>query len=132
MPEERILDEHPRNRAERFLPHVALVRARDPKTAQLQLRRRLTGAEFDPSAADQVERCDPFRDARGMIVSRWQQHDPVPQPNLLGALTRRGQKNLRRRRMCVLLQKVMLDFPHVIDSDLVGEFHLVERILEKF
>ncbi len=55
----------------------------------------------------------------------------MPQPNLLGALTRCGEKNFRRRRMRVFLQKVVLDFPHVIDSDLVGELHLVERILEE-
>src|SRR5882762_8583547 len=103
MPEERILDEHPRNRAERFLPHLALVGTRDSKAAELELRRRFAGPEFDSSAADQIERRDPLRNACGMIVIGWQQYDPVAQPNLLRPLTARCKKNLRRRRMRVFL-----------------------------
>src|SRR5271166_6261995 len=66
-----------------------------------------------------------------MIVPRRQQHDSVTEPNLLGALTGRREKNLRRRRMRVFLEEVMLHFPHVIDAELVREFDLVERVLEQ-
>ena len=33
--------------------------------------------------------------------------------------------------MRILLEKVMLDFPHVVDAELVGELDLIERILEQ-
>ena len=33
--------------------------------------------------------------------------------------------------MRVLLEKVMLNFPHVIDAELVRELDLVERVLEQ-
>ena len=93
--------------------------------------RRFAGAELDAPAAHQIERRDPFRDARRMIVSRRQQHDSVTEANLLGALAGSGQKNLGRRRMRVFFEKVMLDFPHVVDAELVGELDLIERILKQ-
>src|SRR6516162_7646545 len=34
--------------------------------------------------------------------------------------------------MCIFLEKVMLDFPHVVDAESVGEFDLVERVLKQF
>src|SRR5258708_21645773 len=131
MPKERILDEHPRDRAERLLPHRALVRSRNLEPAQLQLRRRLSGAELDAPAAHQIERGDPLCHPRRMIVPRWQQCNSVTEPNLLRPLTRRGQEDLRRRRMRILLEEVMLDFPHMIDAELVRELNLIERVLEQ-
>src|SRR5581483_174739 len=41
------------------------------------------------------------------------------------------QKNLRRGRMRILLEEVMLDFPHMVDAELVGELDLIEGVLEK-
>ncbi len=53
------------------------------------------------------------------------------EPNLPGALTGRGQENFGRRRMRVLLEKVVLHFPHVVDAEPVREFDLIESILEE-
>ncbi len=33
--------------------------------------------------------------------------------------------------MRIFLEEVMLDFPHMIDPDLVSEFDLIERVLEQ-
>src|SRR5215469_13440633 len=130
--EERIFDEHPGNRAERLLPHVALVGAWNQEAAKFRFGRRFPGPELDAAVADQVERGDPFRDPRGMVVVGRQQYDSVPQPDALGALAARGEKDLRGGGMCVFLEKMMLDFPHVVDAESVGEFDLVERVLKQF
>jgi hypothetical protein len=34
--------------------------------------------------------------------------------------------------MCIFLEKVMLDFPHVVDAESVGELDLIERVLKQF
>src|SRR5215472_15124302 len=93
--EERIFDEHPGNRAERLLPHVALVRAWNQEAAKFRFGRRFPGPELDAAVADQVQRGDPLSDSRGMVVSGGQKYDAVPEPDALGALTARGKKDLR-------------------------------------
>ena len=45
-----------------------------------------------------------------------------------GALAGRGQEHLGRARVRVLLQKVVLDLPQVLDPEPVGQFDLVEGI----
>ncbi len=67
-----------------------------------------------------------------MIIGRRQQDHPVAQANPRGALARGGKKDFGRGGMRILLEEVMLDFPHVIDADFVGEFDLVERVLDQF
>src|SRR5579885_2828072 len=67
-----------------------------------------------------------------MVVGGRQQHDSMTQPDARGALTARRKKDLGSRGMRVLFEKVMLDFPHVVDSEPVGEFDLVECILKEF
>jgi hypothetical protein len=54
----------------------------------------------------------------------------VTQPDLFGALAAGGQKNLGRRGMGVLFEEVMLDGPRVVPSQTVGEFDLIQRVLE--
>jgi hypothetical protein len=66
-----------------------------------------------------------------MIVCRRQQRDAMAEADIFGALAARGEENFRRRRMRILFEEVMLDFPHMIDAELVGEFYLIECILEK-
>src|SRR5215831_12216738 len=34
--------------------------------------------------------------------------------------------------MCIFLEKVMLDFPHVVDAESVGQLDLVKRVLKQF
>ena len=53
----------------------------------------------------------------------------MPEPDALGALRARGEKDLGRRRVRVLLEEVVLDLPGVVDAQAVGELHLVERLL---
>ncbi len=86
----------------------------------------LPGAELDPPAADQIQRGDALGAARR--VGRRQLHDPVTQADLLGALRGRAEKHLGRRRVRILLEEMMLDFPRVIVAEPVGQLDLVERV----
>ena len=112
-------------------PHLPLLVDVDPEPAEFRERRRFTGAELDAALRDQVERGDALGDARRVVVLRRHQHDAVPQPDVLRALRTRGQEDLGRRGVRVLLEEVVLHLPRVVDAELVGELDLVERILEQ-
>ena len=55
----------------------------------------------------------------------------MAETHLLGALRHRGQKDLRRARVAVLLEEVVLDLPAVLDAELVGELALLQRVLQQ-
>ena len=112
-------------------PHLALLVDRNPEALDLLSRGRLSGAEVHPAVRDQVQRRDAFGDTRGVVVARGHHHDAGSEPNSLRALGAGGQKHLGRRRMRVLLEKVVLDLPGVIDPEPVGQFDLVQRLLEE-
>src|SRR4029453_5587491 len=92
---------------------------------------RLAGAPLDPAVADQIERRDALGDPRGMVVAGRHQRDAVAAPDLLRALAARGQEHLGGGGVRVLLEKVVLDLPGVVDAEPVGELDLVERLLEQ-
>ena len=50
---------------------------------------------------------------------------------LLGARGAGGEEDFRRRGVGILLEEVMLDFPDVIDAEIVGQFDLRQRVLEQ-
>ena len=43
----------------------------------------------------------------------------------------RGEEQLGRARVAVLLEEVVLDLPHVVDAEPVGELALLERLLQQ-
>ena len=55
----------------------------------------------------------------------------MAEANLLGALTRSGEKYFRCGRVRVFFEEVMFDFPHVVDADFVGQLDLIERVLNQ-
>ena len=55
----------------------------------------------------------------------------MAEPDPFGALRAGGEKYLRRRRVRIFLEKMVLDFPDIVDPEPVGEFDLVERLLVK-
>ena len=59
-----------------------------------------------------------------MVVARCHQRNAVAEPDAFGALRAGREEHLGRRGMRILLEKVMLDLPDVIDADPVGELHL--------
>ena len=126
---EGLLDEHPRDRVQRFFPLRALRVPVDAETAQLHLRAGLTRPELDAPAGHEVERRDPLGHARGVVEPDRQLHDAVSEPDPLRPLARRGEEHLRRARVRVLLEEMVLDLPDVVEAEAVGELDLVERVL---
>ena len=131
MPGERRLGHAPHRDAQALFPHRALLLGVDHEAAELGFRRRLTGAEVDATVRDEVERRDALGDARRMVERRRRLHDAVTEPDVLRALRRRREEHLGRARVRVLLEEVVLDLPHVVDAELVGELDLLERVLEQ-
>ncbi len=114
----------------RLAPHLGLFLRRDAEAFHLECRGQLAGAPVRPTVRYQVQRCNAFRHARGMIVFRRHQRNAVSETDAFGALGAGGEEDLRRRGMRVFLQEVMFDLPHVVDAKPVAELDLRQRILD--
>src|SRR4051794_33593595 len=66
-----------------------------------------------------------------MVEGRRRLHDAVTQPDAPRALRRRGEEDLGRAGVRVLLEEVVLDLPRVVDPDPVGVLDLLERVLDQ-
>ena len=128
---ERRLGQAAQRDAQAFLPHGALLVGVDHEPAELGLRRRLAAPEVGPPAGEQVEGGDPFGDPGRVVERRRRLHDAVPEPDALRALRDRGEEQLGRARVAVLLEEVVLDLPHVVDAEPVGELALLEGLLQQ-
>ena len=128
---ERRLGHAPQRDPQPFLPHLALLDRVDQEPAELGLRRRLAGAEVGAAVRHEVEHRDALGDAGRVVERRRRLHDAVPEPDALRALRRGGEEHLGRARVRVLLEEVVLDLPHVVDAERVGELDLLERVLDQ-
>src|SRR5262249_25579854 len=70
-------------------------------------------------------------DAGGVIVAGRHEDDAVAEADALGARGARGQEDLGRRGVRVLLEEVVLDLPGEVDPEPVGQLHLRERLADK-
>ena len=66
-----------------------------------------------------------------MVVARRHQRDAVAQADVLGALAGRGEEDLGRAGVRVLLQEVVFHLEDVVEPELVGQLDLVEGVLEQ-
>jgi len=57
--------------------------------------------------------------------------DTVAEADVLGPLAGGAKEYLRRRAVRILFQEMMFDFPGVIVAKPIGQFHLVERVVEQ-
>src|SRR6266478_6928947 len=116
-----------------LFPHSPLLDRieADIETAELHQRGALAGAEFDAAVGNQIEGCDALGDAGRVIVFRRHQADAMAEPDLPGALRAGGEKDLGRRGVRIFLEKMVLDFPGIVDAEPVGELDLVERFLQQ-
>ena len=127
---ERLLDHHPRDDVERLLPLRALGLAVDAEALELGAARGLAGAELDAPAGDEVEHRGGLGHARGMLVAGRQRQDPEAEADALRALRGGAEEDARGARVRVLLEEVVLDLPHGVEADAVGELDLLERVLD--
>ena len=124
-----LLGEHRQHAPHRVFPYRALVAEPAIERMQLGDRARLADAHLDAPLAHEVERRHALGDTRGMVGR--QLDDAVTEADVLGPLARRREEDLRRRRVRVLLEEVVLDLPRVVEAELVGELDLVERVLDQ-
>src|SRR5207244_11288976 len=103
----------------------------DARAERVQLHRPLGLAEpeLHSPAGEKIERRHALGHADRMV--RGELHDAVAEPDALRALARGAEKDFRRRAVGVLLEKVMLDAPRVVEAELVGELDLCESVLEE-
>ena len=120
------LAEHRHDALDRLLPDLALVLHGHAERLELGDRGAFAHAELDAAAAQQIECRDPLGDAGGMVGG--QLDDAVTEADALGALAGGAEEHLRRRRVGVFLEEVVLDLPGVVVAQLVGQLDLVERI----
>ena len=119
--------EHRDDRAHRVLPDRALFLEAAVERFELGNAGALAHAELDAAAAHQIERRDALGDPRR--VHRRQLHDAVREADLPGALARRGEKHLGRRRMRIFFEEMVLDLPGKVVAEPVRQFELVERVV---
>ncbi len=122
MHREWILAPHPRDRLDRLGPSWPRLFGTHAEAEQLIHRGRAAGAELDAAVRHDVEHRDPFRNVHGMTER--QHYDPVSDANLFGALSHAREEDFRRRAIRKLVQEMMLDGPHRVVAEPVGELDL--------
>lgn len=95
--------------------HRARLLVGDAEAAQLNLRGRAPGADFDPAIAQDIQRRDALGDSNGVVVGEGQEHHRVTDADRAGALRDRAVQHFRRGRMGKADLEVMLDGPKVGD-----------------
>ena len=113
-----------------YSSHVCLVRSgstsKPPSSVHVDDRAVPT---LEPPAGEDVERGGPLGDAHRVVHLRDAHDGAVADPDPLGAGGDRGQEHLRRRAVAVALEEVVLDRPHPVEAELVGEDRLLEGVL---
>ena len=82
-------------------------------------------------ALEQVEGGDALGDAGRRVEVEWQLDDAVAESDVLGDLAARSEEDLGGTAVRVLLEEVVLDLPHVVDAEGVGELDLLQRVLDQ-
>ena len=96
-----------------------------PSSVQVDAR---AGAELETPARQDVEHRRPLGDADRVVHLRHADHRPVPDTDPLGLHGHGREEQLRCRAVRVLLEEVMLDRPHRVEAELVGQPSLLERV----
>ena len=86
--------------------------------------------ELQPSVREDVERGGPLRDPDRVVHLGHAHHGAVADADALGLHRDRGEHQLGRGAVRVLLQEVVLDGPHPVEAELVGESGLREGVIE--
>ena len=87
------------------------------------------GADLEPAAREDVEHGGALGDLDRVIELRHADDDAVADADLLGDHGAGGEEQLGGRAVGVLLEEVVLDGPHLVEAELVGQLHLLERVV---
>ena len=83
---ERLLGHAAQRDPKSLLPHLTLLLGIDPERVELGGGGAFSGPELDPTARHEVERRDALGLASRVVDGGRAVHDPVPEPDVLGAL----------------------------------------------
>ena len=122
-----LVAEHRDDAADRVFPDLALGLHVAAEAAELGDGGGFAGAELDAAVRHQVEAGDAFGDALRRVGGEL--HDAVAEPDVLRPLAGGAEEHFRRRRMGILLEEVVLDFPRVVVAQPVRQFDLRQRVL---
>ena len=105
--------------------------AGNAEPVEFESRRSFADAEVDAAVRDEVERGQALGGACRVVVVGDHLSDPVTEPDVRRARRSRGEEHLGRRRVRVLVEEVVFDLPGVVEAEPVGEFDLVECLVEQ-
>ena len=117
-----------RQHAHELVPGLLGVVGVGVEAAELGPRRAARGADLEPAARDDVERGAPLGDADRVVHLGHADDRAVADADALGLRRHRGEQHLGRRAVRILLEEVVLDRPHPVEAELVGEARLLERV----
>ena len=69
-----------------------------------------------------------LRDPGRVVVGGRREHHPVPEPDAARIAGAGAEEYLRGGRVSVFLQEVVLDLPHVVDAEAIGQLDLLDGI----
>ena len=99
---------------------------RHPETEDLVHGGGAAGAELDAAIGHDIEHADSLGHPNRMIER--QHHDAMADANAFGAAGHASEENLGRGAVGEFVEEVMLDGPHRIEAEAIGEFDLLERL----
>lgn len=120
---------HQHNRSNRVFPYFALLWNGAIDGSEFREATAFTHTKLNPAVADQIESRHAFGDAGWMIGG--QLNDAVTETNILGALASSTQEYFRRRAVGIFLEKMMLNYPGVVNAQSIRQFYLIVGVLEQ-
>ena len=125
---EALVHPHLRDRVHVLVPRLLRDVGVGAEAAELGPRRRAAGAELEAAAGQDVEHRGPLGGADRVVELRHADDDAVADADVLRLHRAGGEEQLGRRAVRVLLQEVVLDRPHRVEAELVGQADLLQRV----
>ena len=128
MARELVLGPHARDETDGLLPHRPRLVGVDAETAELGHGDRPAGPHVQAALAQDVQGRRPLRHPGRVVEGDREQDHAVADADAAGVLGNRRQEDLRGRAVGEALQEVVLDAPHVVEADLLGQLHLLDGL----
>ena len=125
----RLLHPHLGQAAHELVPALLGRVGVGAETAELRPGGGTAGADMQAPARQDVEGRRPLGDLDRVIELGNADHDAVADLDVLGQHGAGGEEQLRRRAVRIFLEEMVLDGPHMLEAQLVGQLHLLEAVV---
>src|SRR5205807_297213 len=125
---ELVLGPHAGDHPNRLLPHGPGVVRVDAEPTQLGHGDGAARPHVQAALAEDVEGGRALRHPGRMVEGDGEEHDAVADADAAGVLGHGREEDLRGRAVGEALQEVVLDAPHVVEADLLGQLHLLDGL----